>query len=215
MMKNKFSITFTKSFGLLVLIVGMAFSAQPALAQTAEDNDKIKQLRSDVGINGIKANLHWLNDLTYLGNDTLRYDGSSELEFVFRNVRMMSPRIGVGFQVLTSFFVNGPESDFGVGSWGLGPVVRAYPFKTATFQPYAEMELLFGNNMGLGTLANTREAADGFRVRFGLRGGIAYRLTNGFGIFIEGGPDWESPRIFRSDARAWQINFGVDVYRFK
>ncbi len=189
-------------------------TAPTAAAQNADNGDSIMPLRSDVGINGLKANFHWLSDFHYMGNDDLSYDGSSELEFVFRNVRMVSPRIGVGLQALTSFFVNGPDSDFGVGSWGLGPVVRAYPLKTDQFQPYLEAGALFGRNMGLGTLANTREAADGFRARMSLRAGVAYRFTNSFGIFIEGGPDWESPRIFRSDARAWQLNFGVDLYRF-
>lgn len=207
-----------KFLALAVLILcSVGMLAQPAAAQTddlSSQDNQFESLRSDVGIHGLTANIHWLNDVTYKGNDTLRADGSSELEFVYRNVRMMSQRLGVGYQVVTSFFVNGDESDFGVGSWGAGPVVRAYPFKTDQVQPYVQLNSLFGNNLGLGVLANTQEAADGFRVRFGLRGGVAVRLTNSVGLFTEVGYDWESSRIFRADARALQANIGIDFYLF-
>ncbi|SHF19905.1 hypothetical protein SAMN05443144_10694 [Fodinibius roseus] len=191
-------------------------SATALQAQSPGDNAAIQPLRSDVGINGLTVNLHALGDYSYLGNDTLQTDGSSELEFVFRNIRMMSPRVGVGFQVLGSFFVDnsGDESGFGLGSWGLGPMVRAYPFKTNRFQPYVQGKALFGNNMAVGELANTRTGGEGFRVRLGLRGGVAYRISNTLGFFVEVGPDWESGRIFRADARTMQVNVGIDLYRF-
>ena len=208
LLRNYFGIALIAFFAL-----GLAF--QPAVAQSdMSSQDEIKPLRSDVGLHGLTANLHWLNDVTYKGNDTLRTDGSSELEFVYRNVRMMMPRLGVGFQVLTSFYVDGPESSFGVGSWGVGPVIRAYPFKTDRFQPYVQLNSLFGNNMALGNLANTQSFGDGFRVRFGARAGIAFRLTNSIGIFTEVGYDWESGRIFKADARALQANIGFDFYMF-
>lgn len=195
-----------------VLAVGTSF----AYGQTQSSSSEIKPLRSDVGINGLTANFHWLSDFTHMDDNELQNDGSSELEFVFRDVRMMAPRLGVGFQVLTSFFVDnsGDESNFGVGSWGLGPVVRAYPFKTDRIQPYVQANSLFGNNLAVSTLANTENGGDGFRVRLGLRGGVAYRFSNSFGIFVEGGYDWESGRLFRSDARALQLNIGFDLYRF-
>lgn len=220
MTTNHRGYSFFKSFGTLFLLAGMLFGGcLPALAQTPPDadGDGILPLRSDVGINGLKANFHWLSDFTYLKDDSLEMDGSSELEIVFRDVRMLMPRVGVGFQVLTSFFVDGPNDgkSFGIGSWGLGPVVRGYPIKTDRFQPYFEASALFGNNMAVSTMANSKEGGDGFRVRLGLRGGLAVRLTNRFGFFIEGGPDWGSSRLFKADARAWQINFGIDVYRFK
>ncbi len=219
---NNFSAFKAKNTKICFLLICcmLLLSSLPASAQDQQDTGSIQPLRSDVGINGLTANFHWAGDFTYLKEDSLgmtdslQTDGSSELEFVFRNVRMITPRLGVGFQVLTSIFVDSPDASFGIGSWGLGPVVRAYPFKTERFQPYVEAGALLGNNMAVGTLANSREGGNGFRVRLGLRGGVAYRITNGFGLFIEGGHDWESGRIFRSDARAWQINFGVDVYRF-
>src|SRR5690625_732553 len=143
-------------------------------------------------------------------------DGSSELEIIFRNVRMMSPRVGVGYQVLGSFFVDnsGDQTNFGIGSWGLGPVLRAYPFKTNRFQPYVQANALLGNNMAVGKMANSRMGWDGFRGRLGLRAGIANRITNAVGFFVEAGPDWERARIFRSDARNLQVNIGIDFYRF-
>jgi hypothetical protein len=214
---------FFRSFCLLALLLSLTFvSVQPLAAQSQEgiNNNGIQPLRSDVGINGLTANFHWASDFTYLKEDSagmtrsLQNDGSSELELVFRNVRMISQRVGVGFQVLTSFFVDAPDASFGIGSWGLGPVARAYPFKTDRFQPYVEADALFGNNMAVSTLANSRDGGNAFRVRLGLRAGAAYRITNGFGLFIEGGPDWESGRLFKADARAWQVNFGIDVYRF-
>lgn len=204
------TVTFLLLIGLSLLLNA------PAYAQTQNQN-RLESLRSDVGIHGLTANFHWLNDMTYMGNDTLQYDGSSELELVYRNVRMMTPHLGVGYQLLTSFFVNGTSDGgpaFGVGSWGLGPVIRAYPFSTERFQPYVQAKALMGNNMAIGRLANTADASEGFRVRLGLRAGVAYRINNNLGFFVEFGPDWGSGRIFRADSRAYQLNVGIDLYRF-
>ncbi|WP_138431315.1 hypothetical protein [Fodinibius saliphilus] len=189
----------------------------PVAAQTdnaASEEDQFKLLRSDVGIHGLTVNLHQLSNLTYKKSDTLQFDGTSELEFVYRNVRMMSQRLGVGYQLMTSFFTGGDDSNFGVGSWGLGPVVRAYPFRSDQFQPYVQLNSLFGNNLGVGRLANTQKVSKGFRVRFGLRAGLAVRISNGFGVFTEVGYDWESSRIFKADSRSFQTNIGFDFYLF-
>lgn len=216
-MKNSIDKFPANPLGTAILVISIfLISATVLRGQSPGDNATIQPLRSDVGINGLTVNLHSLGDYSYLGNDTLQTDGSSELEFVFRNVRMMSPRVGVGFQVLGSFFVDnsGDESSFGIGSWGIGPMLRAYPFKTNRFQPYVQGKALFGNNMAVGELANTRTGGEGFRVRLGLRGGAAYRISNAFGFFVEVGPDWESGRLFRADARTMQVNIGIDLYRF-
>lgn len=199
---------------LLVLIIGAALNFVQAQSDNPTEDDGIQPLRNDVGIHGFTANTHWLSDLHYKGNsDSLSYDGSSELEFVYRNVRTMFPRLGVGFQVLTSFFTNGENADFGVGSWGAGPIVRAYPFKTSQFQPYVQLNSLFGNNLAQGTLANT-DRDFGFRVRLGMRAGAAVRISNSVGLFTEVGYDWESNRIFKSDSRNLQANIGIDFYLF-
>jgi hypothetical protein len=202
---------------LSMVFLMTAILATAALGQSGEgmeQSQQIKPLRADVGILGLTANFKWLNDFHYMGNKVLEEGDNSELEIEFRDVRTMSPRTAIGFQIMTSFFAGG--SDFGVGSWGLGPVFRVHPLalKLERWQPYIQGDALFGNNMALGELSDTRNGGDGFRVRLGLRGGLAYRFTNELGIFIEGGPDWESSRFFKSDARAWQINFGIDLYRF-
>jgi len=199
---------------LIVTALFLAGSLQTVVAQS--QNSGIAPLRSDVGINGLTVNYHGLQNFTNHSNDTLHFDGSSELEFVFRDVRMVSQRIGVGFQLMTSFFTNGPNEgkSFGIGSWGIGPVVRAYPFKTDRFQPYVQANSLFGVGMGLGKLANTTNRGHGFRMRLGLRGGVAYRLIDNFGIFVEGGYDWESGALFKADARTLQLNIGLDLYLF-
>ncbi len=199
---------------LLVLSVSVISNIVNAQTQNAADNNGIRPLNYDVGIHGLTANTHWLSDLHYKGNnDSLSYDGSSELEFVYRNVRTMFPRLGVGYQVVTSFFTNSEDADFGIGSWGVGPIVRGYPFRTERLQPYVQLNTLFGNNLAMGTLSNTTNDY-GFRVRFGLRAGMAIRLTNTLGIFTEVGYDWESNRIFRSDSRNLQANIGIDYYLF-
>lgn len=217
MMKNNIYSFPVKPFGTVVLVIGIFLMSAISLhAQSPGDHSTLQPLRSDVGINGLTANFHWLGDFNYLGNDTLQSDGSSELEIVFRNVRMMSSRVGVGFQVLGSFFVDnsGDESSFGIGSWGLGPVLRAYPFKTNRFQPYVQGNAMFGNNLAVGPMANTRTGGDGFRVRLGLRGGVTFRISNAVGFFAEVGPDWGSGRLFRADVRTLQVNIGIDLYRF-
>ena len=217
MIKQVFDLN--RPFASLVLVFSaIAFLAQPLLAQTTEmsSQSNLQSLRSDVGINGLTANFHSLSNFTDLRhdttqmNDTLRFDDTSELEIVFRDVRMITPRLGVGFQVVTSFFTG---NSFGVGSYGAGPVVRAYPFKTDRIQPYVQGNALLGNNLAVGKSANFQKDY-GFRIRLGLRGGLAIRLSNSIGIFTEVGYDWESSRIFDPDSRVFQTNLGVDLYLF-
>lgn len=203
-------------FSLILLLIVGIFS-QPLFGQTGDpdsQDNQLNSLRNDVGIHGFTVNMHQLSNFSYLGDDTLSTDGSSELEVVYRNVRTMSPRLGVGFQVLTSFFTDGENADFGVGSWGIGPVVRGYPLKTNRFQPYLQLNSLFGKDLAVSELANTREGGEGFRVRLGLRAGFALRLSNSVGLFSEIGYDWESSRLFKADTRALQANVGIDFYLF-
>lgn len=208
------SLKILSSTLLFVLVVGGAMNLVQAQSDNPDDNNGIQPLRHDVGIHGFTANTHWLSDLHYKGNsDSLSYDGSSELEIVYRNVRTMFPRLGVGYQVVTSFFTDGENASFGVGSWGAGPIVRAYPFKTEQLQPYVQLNSLFGNNLAQGTLANTDQDY-GFRVRLGMRAGVAVRLSNSIGLFSEVGYDWESNRLFKSDSRNLQANIGIDFYLF-
>lgn len=210
----------SKTLTAVFLLISLCCLSTQSLMAQSTDTNNIKPLRSDVGIIGLTANFMSLNSFDRLDTDStttpLVNDGSSELEFKLRNVRMMSQRVGVGLQLLTSFFVNDAEGEpsFGIGSWGLGPVLRAYPFKTDRLQPYIQGDMLFGNNLGVGDLANT-ERQGGFRVRMSLRAGVAYRVNNSLGFFVEAGSDWESGRIFKPDARALQLNFGIDLYRFK
>lgn len=208
------TIISNRSFFSLVLFMFVAGTVS-SVAQTNDVNtghQELKPLRSDVGIIGATANFKWLNSFTYLGNDTLDSDGNTELEVELRDVRTISPYAGVGFQMLASFFAG--DSDFGVGSWGLGPVLRGYPFETDRWQPYLQADALFGNNLATGDLADTKTGGDGFRIRLGLRGGVAWRLNNDLGLFFEAGPDWESSQFFKADARTLQVNIGIDLYRF-
>lgn len=214
-MKVFFSLR--RIFTLTAVIFSIALLSQPVLAQSDDSflDDGLKPLRSDVGIHGFTVNLHQLSNASFQGKDTtFTYDGSSELEFVYRNVRMMSPRMGVGFQILTSFFTDGENAGFGVGSWGAGPVIRAYPWKTDRFQPYLQLNSLFGKNLAVGNLANTEEFGSGFRIRLGVRAGAAVRITNSVGLFTEIGYDWGSGSLFEADARALQANVGIDFYLF-
>lgn len=206
-----------KILGSLILaFVFNCFFIQPLAAQELDPqplDDPILSLRSDVGIVGLTANLDWWNSFTYLGSDTLEYGTNHEIEIVFRNVRMLNSKLGVGFMVLGSFFID--DSDFGLGGWGLGPVARYYPLQTDRFVPYLQGQALLGANMGLGELADTINEANGFRMRLALQAGVGIRVTNNFGFFIEFGPAWESSTFFSPDSRVWQLNIGIDLYRFK
>lgn len=213
MLKKIFDCNSLAAVFLTIFFFGII--SHSAVAQSADSPDnQLKSLRSDVGIHGFTLNMHQLSGFTYLGSDTLNADGSSELEVVYRNVRTMSQRLGVGFQIVTSFFTDGENAGFGVGSWGAGPVVRGYPFKTDRFQPYLQLNSLFGKDLALSTLANTETGGDGFRVRLGMRAGFALRISNSVGLFGEAGYDWESSQLFEADARALQANFGIDFYLF-
>lgn len=208
---SKFIYTLT----LILTFVGLA--TLPLMGQEVDsqiDNDSILPLRSDVGIVGLTANLDWWNKFYYMQSDTtLTGVSNHEVEIVFRDVRMLTQRLGVGFMVMGSFFADG--SDFGIGGWGLGPVIRAYPFRTDQFLPYLQAQALLGNNMGIGELADTRNEGKGFRVRLAIKAGLAVRFSNNFGIFVEFGPAWGSSSLFKADARVWQLNIGFDLYRFK
>ena len=216
-MSQRLHLTVDKLFLSIASIFILFFLISPsAVAQSSEASSQAKQfrpLRSDIGINGLTANFHGLSRFTYMGTDTMQNDGSSELELIYRDVRMMTPRLGIGFQVLGSFFTNGKNASFGMSSWGIGPVFRAYPFRTTRLQPYFQANTLFGNNLGISKLANT-QLSKGFRIRLGLRAGLAYRITHSVGLFSEIGYDWESSTLFKSDARALQFNLGIDLYLF-
>lgn len=207
---------FRRYLPIAVLTLGMlGFLSRPAASQSMDESSgQLESLRSDVGIHGLTANFHWLSDFSYLKDGNLQKDGSSELEIVYRDVRMMTQRLGVGFQVLTSFFVDSPNAGFGVGSWGAGPVFRAYPLKTDRVQPYVQANALFGNNLAVSKLANSANRGNGFRMRLGLRAGTAVRLGNSWGLFAEIGYDWESGTFFQADSRALQANIGFDYYLF-
>lgn len=201
------------SLALLFMVTGILSSTAHAQSVESEDrSQQLKPLRSDVGINGLTANFRFLNDFTYEGDGTLESDSNTELEFKFRNVRTMSSRAAIGYQILASFFAG--DSDFGIGSWGLGPVLRGYIIESDQWHSYLQADALFGNNMALGDLADTKTGGDGFRVRLALRSGLAYRLNNNLGLFFEAGREWESSRIFKADANAWQFNLGIDLYLF-
>jgi hypothetical protein len=201
------------SLALIFMVTGIMSSTAHAQSVESEDrSQQLKPLRSDVGINGLTANFKFLNDFTYEGKGSLESDSNTELEFKFRNVRTMTSRSAVGYQILTSFFAG--DSDFGIGSWGLGPVLRGYIVESDQWQPYLQADALFGNNMALGDLADTKTGGNGFRVRLALRSGLAYRLSNNYGLFLEAGREWESSRLFKADAKAWQINLGIDLYLF-
>lgn len=196
---------------LISLLLAKPLAAQEIDPQPA--NDPLLSLRSDVGILGLTANLDWWNKFYFMDSDTLKFDTNHEVEIVFRDVRMVSEKLGIGFMVMGGFFIDG--SDFGIGSWGLGPVIRGYPFKTDRILPYLQAQALLGNMMGIGKLSDTINEANGFRARVGLKAGLGLRVTNNFGFFVEFGPSWEGNRIFKADSRVWQFNFGIDLYRFK
>lgn len=202
-----------KKFSLLLLVMAIASSSLLAQSSDSENTSINKPLRSDVGIVGITANFNALNKFTYKGKQSLQKTDGSTFEIELRDVRTMSPHLGVGFEILGSF-VSGGTRGFALDGWGVGPVVRAYPFETTTWQPYGEMDLLLGNDMGLGELANTNNEGKGFRSRRGIRLGLSYRFQNKYGFFVEGGYEWEGDRLFQTDARALQLNLGFDLYLF-
>ena len=102
---KKVFFTLHNIFALTAIILfSVALLSQPVLAQSLNSSEnQLKSLRSDVGIHGLTANVHWLNDASYLGNDTLSFDGSSELESspaFLQMVRMLISESAVGEPVL-------------------------------------------------------------------------------------------------------------------
>src|SRR5699024_2634137 len=126
----------------------LAALTSPLNAQQALEKGQFKSLRSDVGIVGFNANIHWYN--YYLPSlNGLERNSNTELKLQFQNIRMVSAHVVVGYKAFANIYVTGFFEGFGVGSGALGPMLRYYPLETVRWQPYLQAGALIGLNLAL------------------------------------------------------------------
>lgn len=137
----------------------------------------------------------------------------TRLDIEFRNLRFTGKHFGWGIQALGELFMSGTFGNVGLGTIGLGPVLRGYPWLNDRWHSYIQGGFLIGYDLALGDAIGANRS-EGMRYRTGLRAGANYRVSNAFGIFLETGPDWEADDNFSFDSRAWQFNIGIQLFRF-
>lgn len=198
-----------KLLGIIIFaFVSMAVITSPLKAQETSEKEQLKSLRSDVGIVGLTGHLGWHN--YYTVSDGM--DSDIELEVEFRNVRMMSSHVGIGYKFFGGISFVGPFDEIRFGESGIGPMLRYYPFDSKKWQPYLQASSLLGYQL---TLGDAPEAVNsGIRFRTSLKAGLTYRVTNSFGIFLEFGPAWDYDSAFSLDTNALRLNIGIELFRF-
>lgn len=210
-MLQKLHDTNRKTLGIIAIAVfSLLMLSSPLQAQELPQKEQLKPLKSDVGIVGFTADLHWYNYAS-TGNNTY---SATKLELEFRNVRLMSSHVGIGFKLFGSISMNGFFEGVSYGESGIGPVLRYYPLESKRWQPYFQADALLGYKL---TLAGAPEYANndnGIRYRTSLQAGFTYRVSNAFGIFFEVGPAWDYGGGFDLDTRAVQANIGIELFRF-
>ncbi|HEX6983396.1 MAG TPA: hypothetical protein VF181_11615 [Balneolaceae bacterium] len=201
----------SKLLGIVCLAMfSLAVSTSPVKAQQPPEDEQFKPLRSDVGIVGLSAKLHWYNFYSPFQDEM---NSNTELELQFRNIRMLSSHVGVGYKAFASVYMTGFFEGAGIDAAAIGPMLRYYLLETTRWQPYLQGSALIGYNLALADAlgANTGEGV-GFRTA--LRAGLTYKVTNAFGIFLEAGPTWEYDSGFSLDAHALQVDFGIQLFLF-
>ncbi|HET6527464.1 MAG TPA: hypothetical protein VFG39_01815 [Balneolaceae bacterium] len=202
---------YSKLLGIAGLVIfGLVIITSPLKAQQSSEKEQLEPLRSDVGIVGLSANLHWHNYYSPLEDEM---NSNTDLKLQFQNIRMLSRHVGIGYKAFANMHITGFFEDFGIGAGALGPMLRYYPFESVRWQPYLQGGALIGLNLALSDPlgANTDE---GVRFRTFLRAGLTYKVSNNFGIFLEAGPTWEYDTGLSLDAHALQVDFGIQLFLF-
>lgn len=206
-MTQKIHSLYSKLLGIFCLVIlGLAIITSPLKAQQSSEKEQLEPLRSDVGIVGLTANLHWYD---YSAANT-----HTELEIEFRNIRLLSSHVGVGYKVFGSVTMAGLFEDVNFGESGIGPILRYYPLESKRWQPYVQAGAFVGYKLALGDIEMDVNDDTGIRYRTSLRAGLTYRVTNAFGIFLEAGPTWDYASGFELDSRALQIDLGIELFLF-
>ena len=209
----------TRSFqvfcALIVGILGLSLGAIELHAQAPKPErveEQLQPLGSGTGILALTGNLRW--HTFYIPRSTgPEEESQTELQVEFRNIRMLSSHIGIGYRTFATVFMSGFFEGGGLGGVALGPVARYYPLKSSRWQPYLQGNLLAGYNLALSDALGINDVG-GVRFRSGLRGGLGYKFSNAFGMFFELGPSWEYSESLELDSRAIQFNVGIELFRF-
>lgn len=205
--------TITTVLLLSMMLVGKNYYT--SIAQTnnsANNSEQIMPLHSGVNIIDFTGKLHVLKTY-YCVN--CGHDGiwKTELQVEIRNINMLNSNLGLGYKALVTVYMTGFLKKGGFGGIGAGPLVRYYPLNTKKWQPYLQIGFLASSNLALGSAKDVGHTAN-FRYRANLRGGLSYRMSNAFGLFLEVGRTWEYVNTFDLAARSLQFQLGFELFRF-
>lgn len=137
----------------------------------------------------------------------------TRLDIAFQYLRSTHRDFSWGISVQTELFMSGTFGNLALGKAAVGPLLRGYPWQNERWQSYLQFGFLIGYDLALADAVGANRS-EGVRVRPGLRAGLTYRVSNSFGIFLETGPDWEANQSFEFDSRSWQLNVGIQLFRF-
>lgn len=211
------SILLVSKINNIVLLLGglLLFSVFQVTAQeqaSKSSGAEIRPLQQGTRIWAGTAALS--RQTTYFpGTEGARKNVQTLLDVQLRWLRFTGPYFGWGLQGVGELFMSGTFGYVSLGTLGVGPVLRGYPWQNKRWQTYLQGGLLAGYDLALGDALGAN-SGQGMRYRPGLRAGLTYRVSNAFGIYLETGPDWEADEAFQFDSRAWRLNIGIELFRF-
>lgn len=199
----------------MLLVLGFIFNSTTFVqAQTPEQKKKtkIQPLSDNTRIWTGTAGLRWYNFYVPATNG-VEEESNTELNLEFRHIWIEGVDFGWGLQGITQVYMSGAFGNIGLGSIGVGPLARGYPWQIDHWQFYLQGGMLAGYELALAD-AGGADLSDSMKYRFGLRAGMTHRLSNAFGIYFEIGPDWETESDFGFGSRALQVDIGIQLFRF-
>lgn len=207
-----------------VLTLALAFTIFPYAAAAQSERERERSSTSEEIKSPESGTIVWTGTAGLFIDSYYRYSTNPDeglekhhqtwLDLEFRRMRFLSPSWAAGLQGLGQLYMDGTFGNIGLGAIGVGPMVRFYPFQTkSSWQFYTQGGFLAGFNMALGDALGAN-AGEGFRLRTDLRAGATYRFSNSFGVYLETGPVWEADEEIRFDSHGWQLEVGIQLFRF-
>lgn len=213
---NSIILKGSQVIAILIFTGGFLLTASPSKAQALGDS-----LRQDTqlqppaagtrlwtGTASLRREVHY-----FPGIDGTEKDVQTLLDIEFRWLRHTSRNFGWGVQGFGELFMSGTFGNVALGTLGVGPVLRGYPWQSNRWQTYLQANFLAGYDMALADAIGANRS-EGMRYRPGLQAGISRRLSNTLGLYLEAGPVWEADETFQFDSRGIQLDLGIQLFRF-
>lgn len=197
--------------GLFITAFLFGCIGKSSAQESSGQSHQIQPMSGDTRIWTGSANLRWYN-FYRLTSGGLEEQSNTELDLEFRHLWLTSSNFGWGLQGMTQIYMVDLFGNVGLGNVGLGPLLRVYPWQNKHWQLYLEGNSMVGYDLALSDGLGANQ--EGMRYRLGLRSGFSYRVSDKFGVYLELGPDWEASNRFEFDSRAFQLDVGIQLFRF-